>query len=239
MSFVGISSVTWYSRPRSLFLNACAFAYLSLWLPQICRNTLRNCRRALGWRFVVGQSLLRLVPLAYFWAREDNFLFARTDRRALALICAWLWLQMCALAAQEVLGPRFGLPAGWAPEAWDYHPVLREDNVEAGGLPIGLVADDATAAATASTGGHPASEKRGSVGGGGGGTQAMDCAICREVLEVPVIRAGDHDATVASILARRLYMVTPCRHIFHTACLEGWVRFRLQCPICREELPPI
>lgn len=225
VSFVGISSVTWYSRPRSLFLNACAFAYLSLWLPQICRNTLRNCRRALGWRFVAGQSLLRLLPMAYFWVAEDNFLYAHTDRRAFALLCAWVWLQMCALAAQEVLGPRFGVPAAWTPEAWDYHPVLREDSAEAGGLPVGLVADDAEAA--------------GGEGGGGSSTRAVDCIICREVLEVPVMRAGDKDGTVASILARRLYMVTPCRHIFHTACLEGWIRFRLQCPMCREELPPL
>jgi len=28
-------------------------------------------------------------------------------------------------------------------------------------------------------------------------------------------------------------MVTPCRHVFHSNCLEGWMRFRLQCPNCR------
>jgi len=236
VSFLAISSVTWYSRPRALLLNACALAYFSLWLPQICRNTLRNCRRALSWRFVLGQSALRLLPFAYFWVKHDNFLYARTDRRAFALLCAWVWLQICLLAAQDVLGPRFGIPAGWAPDAWDYHPVLREDNVEAGGLPIGLVADDAAVARS------PTTEKRGSVSGGpgpAGGTRAIDCAICREVLEVPVLSAGEEEGRVANVFARRLYMVTPCRHIFHTACLEGWMRFRLQCPICREELPPI
>ena len=56
---------------------------------------------------------------------------------------------------------------------------------------------------------------------------------------MPVLSAGEEEGRVANVFARRLYMVTPCRHIFHTACLEGWMRFRLQCPICREELPPI
>ncbi|KAM4056134.1 RING-H2 zinc finger domain-containing protein [Hirsutella rhossiliensis] len=255
VSFLAISSSTWYPRARSAFLNLCTFAYLSLWLPQIYRNTARNCRRALRWQFVVGQSVLRLLPVAYFWAKDDNFLYARTDRPAFVVLCAWVWVQVLVLAAQEVVGPRFGVPPGWTPDAWDYHPVLREDTVEAGGLPIGLVAaadDDGAGSRLASRRTSHASaasgEKRGSVGSGvgiggasgaSGSVRAIDCAICREVLEVPVLTARDEDASVASVFARRLYMVTPCRHIFHTTCLEGWMRFRLQCPICREELPPI
>ena len=116
-------------------------------------------------------------------------------------------------------------------------PVAR---VEAGGLPIGLV--------LASAPGSPALERTKSNGETGGASKhtrlhVIDCAICCEVLEVPVVKAGETDPAatggVAGVFARRAYMVTPCRHIFHSACLEGWMRFRLQCPICREELPPL
>ena len=239
VSFTGISSLSWYPGLRALFMNACAFCYMSLWVPQIHRNILRNCRRALTWQFVIGQSLLRMLPLAYFWLKADNFFYARVDRRAFAALAAWVWLQLLVLAAQEVLGPRFGIPAGWTPDAWDYHPVLREDNLEAGGLPIGLVAEDnpglerTSAAADDDEVAQQQREKTRSAKYG------IDCAICREALEVPVVRAGEEDMSVAAAFARRTYMVTPCRHIFHTACLEGWMRFRLQCPICREELPPL
>lgn len=229
--FLAISSSTWYPNLRSLFLNLCIFLYCSLWIPQIYRNTRRNCRRALTWSFVLGQSILRLLPVAYFWAKEDNFLYARPDRHAFLAFCAWLWIQLIILAAQDVIGPRFGVPAGWAPDAWDYHPVLREDGLEAGGLPIGLVADDTPGIERARSG-DDGGKKRSS-------TRSIDCAICREVLEVPVLTAEDEDTGMAGAFARRLYMVTPCRHIFHSACLEGWMRFRLQCPICREELPPL
>ncbi|KAF5602828.1 TUL1 RING-domain-containing protein [Fusarium pseudocircinatum] len=230
--FLAISSTTWYPNLRSLFLNMCALIYLSLWIPQILRNTRRNCRRALGWPFVVGQSILRLLPVAYFWIKEDNFLYARSDRHAFVVFCAWLWIQLIILAAQDIIGPRFGIPAGWAPDAWDYHPVLREDSLEAGGLPIGLVADDTPGIERARSSGDDGSKKQSTM-------RSIDCAICREVLEVPVLTAEDEDTGVAGVFARRLYMVTPCRHIFHSACLEGWMRFRLQCPICREELPPL
>ncbi|KAK5993314.1 DSC E3 ubiquitin ligase complex subunit 1-like protein [Cladobotryum mycophilum] len=229
ISFLAISSSTWYANVRGYFMNLCAFAYLSLWVPQIYRNVIRNCRRALKWQFVIGQSVLRLLPLAYFWVKPDNFAYARTDRRAFAVLVVWVWLQILVLATQDAVGPRFGIPAGWTPDAWDYHPVLREDNIEAGGLPIGLGEE------SPSTERGRSSEDKGR----GGGLRAIDCAICRELLEVPVVRAGGDDTNVASVFTRRMYMVTPCRHIFHTACLEGWMRFRLQCPICREELPPL
>ncbi|CAM1508362.1 Fc.00g052100.m01.CDS01 [Cosmosporella sp. VM-42] len=229
--FLAISSSTWYPRLRGLFLNICIFIYLSLWIPQIHRNILRNCRRALTWPFVLGQSILRVLPIAYFWVKEDNFLYARVDRFGFLILSAWLWLQLVVLAAQDILGPRFGIPSAWTPDAWDYHPILREDNLEAGGLPIGLVADDTPGIERARADDDKA-KRRSPI-------RSIDCAICREVLEVPVVTAEDVDTGVTGVFARRLYMVTPCRHIFHSACLEGWMRFRLQCPICREELPPL
>ena len=64
-------------------------------------------------------------------------------------------------------------------------------------------------------------------------------------IEVPVVPAGataletSNTGVMSNLVARRMYMVTPCRHIFHTKCLEAAMRYRLQCPICRETLPPL
>ena len=233
MSFLAISSTTWYPSLRSWFLNLCAFGYLSLWLPQIYRNTMRNCRRALKWRFVIGQSVLRLLPIAYFWVKPDNVVYARSEPRAFLVLCCWVWLQLFVLAAQNILGPRVGVPVHWMPEAWDYHPLLREDNMETGGLPVGLVAEDEQPDSPTGAQSFEVGDTKRSA------TSTIDCAICREVLRISVIKAGQDDSGVVVALARRTYMVTPCRHIFHTECLENWMRFRLQCPICREDLPPL
>jgi len=235
--FVLIFSTTWPKAYRSLLINVVVFVYLSLWVPQIYRNVLRNCRRALSWRFVIGQSILRLIPIAYLYCRDDNVLFVQTDRRAFLVLAAWVWIQLWVLASQDVLGPRIGVPRSWTPDAWDYHPILREDNLEAGRLPIGLAADEPGSPSQRLPGRAAAEDKdkRSNV-------RVIDCAICREDLEVQVVRAGEEDPTaggVAGVFSRRSYMVTPCRHIFHSKCLEGWLRFRLQCPICREDLPPL
>lgn len=262
--FLSLASMSWWKPVRNAFTNLTLLAYLSFWIPQIWRNVQRNSRRAFSWRFMVGQSVLRIIPVAYFYLYPDNMVFSETDWTAFLVLAGWLWVQLWILLFQDVLGPRFGMPKGWMPEAWDYHPVLREDNLESGGLPIGLAPStstptspslDRTRSLSLSSGeANPPGREKSSVplvsnskGGGRGGSptqvRTIDCAICCEVLEVPVVKAGE-DAEpagggVAGLLERRKYMVTPCRHIFHSPCLEGWLRFRLQCPICREELPPL
>lgn len=248
--FLSLAAMSWWRPLRNIFVNTLVFAYLSFWVPQIIRNTQRNSRRAFSWRFMIGQSVLRLLPVAYFYLHQENMILAETDWMSFCVLAGWLWCQLWILAFQDVLGPRFGMPKGWMPDAWDYHPVLREDNLEAGGLPIGL-------APSASAPGSPTLERVRSSSSGeadraareksgaakGMRIRSMECAICQETLEVPVVKAGQvaepAGGGVAGVLERRKYMVTPCRHIFHSACLEGWLRFRLQCPICREELPPL
>lgn len=247
---------------------------------------------------MIGQSFLRLLPFAYFFLREDNVLLADPDLFAFLVLVAWVWIQLWVICAQSILGPRFGVPKGWVREAWDYHPVLRDDDLEGVSLPIGL-ARTGTGLSSPSSASSPTEERRrerawsvvslggpaataetgessaaaaaaaaAATGSAAGGTrnrerekekerekqkgvtmQSVDCAICRELLEVPVFNnnnkgsGGSSDLAAASgitgVFARKAYMVTPCRHIFHTNCLEGWMKYRLQCPICREELPPL
>ncbi len=37
-------------------------------------------------------------------------------------------------------------------------------------------------------------------------------------------------------LSKKPFMVTPCKHIFHTPCLESWFRQKKECPNCRQEI---
>ena len=236
--FLSLHATTWPVTLRTIYSNTLAFIYLSFWVPQIHRNVIRNCRKALRWEFIIGQSLLRLAPIVYFYNVPDNVLFIENDANATYALIGWVWIQIWALVSQEILGPRFFVPNGWAPPAYDYHPVLREDDEEAGAtMPIGFT--QATADPTSPTTPKPGESKD-------KGKKVFDCAICTENIEVPVVPTsgggeGENAASIAAstIFSRRAYMVTPCRHIFHSQCLEGWMRYRLQCPICRENLPPL
>lgn len=69
---------------------------------------------------------------------------------------------------------------------------------------------------------------------GGSSDYTVDCSICMTdfpvyVEELPETHKVDKES----------YMVTPCDHMFHTPCLESWMNYKLQCPVCRSPLPPL
>ncbi|KAI9742082.1 MAG: hypothetical protein M1834_000472 [Cirrosporium novae-zelandiae] len=230
--FLSLWAGSWPTALRSIYTNVLAFIYLSFWVPQIYRNIIRNCRKALRWEFVMGQSCLRLSPILYFYLIPGNILLIESDANAALALVGWLWIQICILYSHEIIGPRFFIPFGWAPPAYDYHPILREEDEESGVLmPIGFTQATANLSDSESTEDGTTRD------------HTFDCAICMQDIEVPILSkssSSDATASLAShLLSRRSYMVTPCRHIFHTPCLEGWMKFRLQCPVCRETLPPL
>ncbi|PNS17635.1 hypothetical protein CAC42_3030 [Sphaceloma murrayae] len=229
--FLSLNATSWPPTLRRFYFTLLAFLYLSFWVPQIIRNSFRNCRRALRWEYIIGQSILRLSPFAYFYGYRSNVLFADVDFIDLSILAGWVWLQCIALASQEILGPRWFVRGNWVPPAYDYHPILREDE-EGGNLPVGTENDPASPTLGAKINLGSDKSKR-----------VFDCAICMQDIEVHVLGPdGAADGGLAGaggLLARRAYMLTPCRHIFHAKCLEGWMKFRLQCPICREDLPPM
>lgn len=231
-------------RVGAMYARLLSTIYLSFWVPQIYRNVMRNCRKALRWDYVIGQSILRLFPFLYFLTARGNVLFIRPDWTTAFAMAGWMWIQAWVLASQDILGPRFFVPQGWAPPAYDYHPTLRDtvgpdEDLEAGGVVsiASLRADERDLVSDSKDDDKQRSKER--------KRAIFDCAICMQDIDVPVLAAptsaGGSSVTegATSILSRRTYMVTPCRHIFHTACLESWMRLRLQCPICRDTIPPV
>jgi hypothetical protein len=246
LGIISLWSLVWPNRIGTFYARAMSFVYLSFWTPQIYRNIMRNCRKALRWDFVVGESVLRLSPLVYFLTVRGNVLFIRPDTTTALVMVGWVWIQVWILVSQDILGPRFFVPNGWAPPAYDYHPIIRDtsaagsgEDVESGTtLPIGyLRAEERDAGTSSQQSDRPRPKDR--------KKKIFDCAICMQDIEVPVVTSpggiagGSMTDGATNILGRRAYMVTPCRHIFHSTCLESWMKLRLQCPICRESIPPI
>ncbi|KAI8645850.1 hypothetical protein BD408DRAFT_43760 [Parasitella parasitica] len=62
--------------------------------------------------------------------------------------------------------------------------------------------------------------------------QPKDCAICMLPIDT-----NSHGHSSLNVLSRTNYMMTPCHHMFHTECLEKWMRIKLECPVCRAYLP--
>jgi hypothetical protein len=52
----------------------------------------------------------------------------------------------------------------------------------------------------------------------------LDCSICYDGIDVR---------------KRPDYMLAPCNHLFHRECLSQWMDVKMECPICRTELPAL
>lgn len=57
-----------------------------------------------------------------------------------------------------------------------------------------------------------------------GSAGMTECVICMNPVEI------------GRSMAR---MVTPCGHFFHSQCLQRWMDVKMECPTCRQILPPL
>lgn len=225
-TFFILNVLTWRLKYRQIFEYVGLLTISSYWIPQFLRNTLKNRRKAFSWEFVLGTSLIRLLPIWYLCLYTQNPLRHHYDPMMAIIITLWYALQIGLLCLQQILGPRFWLNEKWLPKAYDYHPFLNISDLENG------FASDILSNIRAQNEDPAKSDVI---------TCKVDCTICMNEIELPIgVSAESKKPKQHGDKSRgQLYMITPCRHIFHTDCLEDWMKYKLQCPVCRNALPPI
>lgn len=250
-------ATTWPVWYRIIYEYIIVFGFYSLWVPQIYRNISRGFRKSFLWSFILGTSIIRLIPLVYVCLYKNNVVNHHYDPTLIFSVLLWVGVQLLILAAQSMFGARFFLPKGYLPVLYDYHPILYHGDAEADlGIDVASAGQqlpkpqNSHTTTLGSTDYHEDSESRPNQPLLESHSEqetlrpCVDCAICMMPVEL-IITPRDGPATSqittspALILARRRYMVTPCHHVFHTECMERWMRSRLQCPICRNPLPPL
>ncbi|KAJ1901462.1 hypothetical protein LPJ66_000744 [Kickxella alabastrina] len=215
-------------------------AAYSFWLPQIIRNAVRGTARGLRIEYVVGSTAIHLLFPLYVFAYPDNIAFIAPVSLVWAL-AGYVVAQAIVLLLQDLLGPRFFVPAKLLPEVYNYHPLLPPDDEESALETSDLVVPDVThdgtepfeSSSSAGNSSDPSSNAQDDAvvpvapAASGRRTSPRECAICIE--SVDVTTATD----------RTQYMVTPCHHVYHTDCLVPWMNTKLECPVCRAPLPPV
>ncbi|TPX32031.1 hypothetical protein SmJEL517_g04747 [Synchytrium microbalum] len=88
-------------------------------------NATHNSRRAFQTYYVLGISVVRLVPALYIFGCPLNVVtFEDAEPIGVIALITYVALQCAILHLQEFMGPRFFVPTGWLPQTYDYHPVL-------------------------------------------------------------------------------------------------------------------
>lgn len=239
--FLIFSSFDWRRKYRIIFEYISLIFINSYWVPQFLRNTLKNRRNSFTWQFIIGSSVIRVVPIYYFALYKDNPLRHRYDPHLCFVVTGWVLVQLILLLLQNRLGARFWINEKWLPQAYDYHRILSLKDLEEGGMSSDLLASFKQKTSSSS-----ASESLND----GVSEEFVDCEctcpICMTDVTLPILVKDDnlsegkkknlHHHSGAS---QKEYMITPCHHIFHADCLESWMKYKLQCPVCRTSLPPV
>ncbi|KAL6602798.1 hypothetical protein ACP70R_043159 [Stipagrostis hirtigluma subsp. patula] len=158
-------------------------------------------------------GLLSVVPSPRAFAATRAYIIFGAAVVLLLLMLA-VWLLARGAVAQAAWREQAAAAAATAPAA---APVRLVRRICACGLADAAIGSlptfpyEGPAAAAAGAEGEP--PPRGS---------SVMCAVCLED-----VRAGE--------MVRQL---PACRHLFHVACVDVWLRTRRTCPLCRCELPP-
>jgi len=231
----------------------------SFWLPQIVYNVITEAKGPLHHQYVYGISLSRLVAPLYVFAVPNNFLKeiypeSSTNYLLCELLVLWVGIQAALLEAQRRYGARFFIPARFLPPKFDYNrPIpasllpkehteqdvattsesLQKERASTPEIRTPLISREST---------NPRRGARNRMKGSRGveavpmttetiseaptrkALPSFECAICYNEIDIRN-PAG--------------YMLAPCDHLFHQDCLVRWMEVKMECPICRKDLPTL
>lgn len=233
-------------------------ALYSFWVPQIVLNVITETKRPLHHYYVYGMSLTRLVAPLYVFAVPNNFLKELypdnpTDWTLCQLLILWLGIQTAVLEAQGRYGARFMIPARFLPPKFDYNRPLppsllpcEVESEEEAITPSELLQKERGSPEMRRTliprdTSNPHRGARNRIKSTRAKTEV--CMTAETIHGAPARPPPSFDCVICytdiDIRNRNGYMLAPCDHLFHKDCLVQWMEVKMECPICRKDLPAL
>ena len=207
--------------------------YTFSWLSQIFISVCKNARPPMSRLYIVWNSLSRLFLPIYFKGYNKNFFELKPSYLKVGLLAFIIFIEAIILILQKSLGARIIIPKKFRKQSQRFDYYKDKVNIEK----------------------HV--------------SQNPICVICLENLNVDVdenfnkIKKKKKRKTIGYKIMRLLYldklnevikkcikylegknlkkkyMITPCDHVYHTVCLEKWMKQKNECPYCKTAIPPI
>ena len=223
---------------------------LVTWTPQICYNIYYQNKIALPWSYIILTSIYRLFIPCYFRCYKNNFLLISPDYILTFFIIILMILQIYILYFQSKKGSRFFLPKKYRNKVFDFYktkeeiiklypdlkniecviclnPLLIEeiDNYSNINLNNDLISITDNENTQINKRNKQINDKN-----------IEDNNIKNNYYWIKKINSFFEFSERSFNIEGKKYMITPCKHFFHSKCLELWLQRKRECPNCRTKI---
>ena len=210
------------------------------WTPQIIFNIYYNNRVALPWSYLIFTSIYRLFIPCYFRLNKKNFFLISPDYTFCVFIIILMFFQIYILYYQKIKGSRFFLPEKFRINQLDFYKNKEEI------LSLNPNANNIECVICLYPLFHTENEHTKyffndfiSLG------ENEHVQILRDDFNIFEEKNNFYKKKIKSFFEFRerslnvegkKYIITPCKHFFHSKCLEMWFHRKRECPNCRTEI---
>jgi hypothetical protein len=217
---------------------------LLTWTPQIIFNIYYDNRISLPWSYIILTSIYRLFIPCYFRFNKNNFFLISPDYFFSFFIISLMIFQIFILYCQSIKGSRFFLPKKFRKSYFDFYKNKKEilflnpnaNNIECV-ICLNNIFNDIDNIYNSKF-------------------AINDYITLDENEHIQILRKNyiyhlyeeknnswkNKHFSFFNFNERNLYIknkkyiMTPCKHLFHSKCLEMWLQRKKECPNCRKEI---
>ena len=207
-----ISVKLWYSY---FFFTFILFG--STWISQIIYSAKQGTKPPMSYLYILSTSFSKISISFYLKAYKNNIFGYRPNYIKVFIVSSVIIIEAIILCLQKFLGAKFIIPKKFRKHIYNYYK--NENEI---------------------------SQK----------DKETECVICLDKIgnyfisedeEINNIRGKNLKEKIIKYIEKlknkqknkEKYMLTPCKHLFHTKCLESWLNVKNQCPCCRQKIPPL
>ena len=207
------------------------FIYLFFWFSQILRSLVKGTRPPLSRSYIFYNSVSKLFLPLYIKGYDGNIFNLKPSYIKVYIIVLIIFIQMIILFLQKTFGARAILPKQCRSIFFNYYTDKINFDSKLSKDPICVICLENLSDDVVQNYIERRQEKK--------ETKnfchyIINCHIITIFLEKISRWMNNIDGNII----KKKYMITPCNHVFHSVCLEKWIKMKNECPYCKRILPP-
>ena len=207
-----ISVKLWYSYFIFTFI-----LFGSTWISQIIYSAKQGTKPPMSYLYILSTSFSKISISFYVKAYKNNIFGYRPNYVKVFIVSSVIIIEAIILCLQKFLGSKFIIPKKYRKQVYNYYKKENE-----------ITSND----------------------------KETECVICLDKIgNIFICEDEEMNNIKGNVIKKKIikyieklkkkqkmkekYMLTPCKHLFHTKCLESWLNVKNQCPCCRQKIPPL